>query len=361
MYHKGDGGSPGNQHIFYMKKLTAIAISGGIDSLAAAYLLKKQGHKVIGIHFTTGYEPEPVNIISHIADNLNIKIEILDCHKEFKQKVVDYFIQSYLTGQTPNPCLVCNPLIKFGTMLEFARGLGASCLATGHYVRITKDKHGRFHLLKGVDLKKDQSYFLAFMSQKQLARACFPLGMMTKTEVIKLAKEHELDHFIKQESQDICFIKGKTYGEFIALQKSLIPQPGLIEDIDGNIIGKHKGLHLFTIGQRRGIDLPASEPYYVVRIDRKQNRLVVGFKDSLITSECRVAGINWIDKEPTYPVKVYTRVRYRHKAVLSTLFPDGGNKAIVRFESPQSAITPGQGAVFYRGNEVLGGGWIAKK
>ena len=345
-----------------MKKLTAIAISSGIDSLAAAYLLKKQGHKVIGIHFTTGYETEPVNIISHIADNLNIKIEILDCHKEFKQKVVDYFIQSYLTGQTPNPCLVCNPLIKFGTMLEFARGLGASCLATGHYAGITKDKHGRFHLLKGVDLKKDQSYFLAFMSQKQLARACFPLGMMTKTEVIKLAREHELDHFIKQESQDICFIKGKTYGEFIALQKSFIPQPGLIEDIDGNIIGKHKGLHLFTIGQRRGIDLPASEPYYVVRIDRKQNRLVVGFKDSLITSECRVAGINWINKESrSGGIKVYTRVRYRHKAVLSTLFPDGGNKAIVRFENPQSAITPGQGAVFYRGNEVLGGGWIAKK
>ncbi|MEA3416696.1 MAG: tRNA 2-thiouridine(34) synthase MnmA [Thermodesulfobacteriota bacterium] len=342
-----------------MKKLTAIAISGGIDSLAAACLLKKQGHKVIGIHFTTGYETEPVNIISHIADNLNIKIEILDCHKEFKQKVVDYFIQSYLTGQTPNPCLVCNPLIKFGTMLEFARGLGASCLATGHYARITKDKHGRFHLLKGVDLKKDQSYFLAFMSQKQLASACFPLGMMTKTEIIKLVREHELDHFIKQESQDICFIKGKTYGEFIALQKSFIPQPGLIEDIDGNIIGKHKGLHLFTIGQRRGIDLPASEPYYVVRIDRKQNRLVVGFKDSLITSECRVAGINWINKESRAGgIKVYTRVRYRHKAVLSTLFPDRDNKAIVRFENPQSAITPGQGAVFYRGNEVLGGGWI---
>ncbi|MCK4468400.1 MAG: tRNA 2-thiouridine(34) synthase MnmA, partial [Desulfobacterales bacterium] len=347
---------------FYMKQLTAIAISGGIDSLVAPYLLKKQGHKVIGIHFTTGYETKPVNIISHIADNLNITIEILDCRKEFQQKVVDYFIKSYLAGQTPNPCLVCNPLIKFGTVLEFARRLGASCLATGHYAGITKDKHGRFHLLKGVDLKKDQSYFLAFMSQEQLARACFPLGMMTKTEVIKLAKEHELDHFIKQESQDICFIKGKTYGEFIALQKSLIPQPGLIEDIDGNIIGKHKGLYLFTIGQRRGIDLPASEPYYVVRIDRKQNRLVVGFKDSLITSECRVAGINWINKESRPGgIKVYTRVRYRHKAVLSTLFPDGGNKAVVRFESPQSAITPGQGAVFYRGNEVLGGGWITKK
>lgn len=340
------------------RQLTAIAISGGIDSLVAAYLLKTQGHKVIGIHFTTGYEPEPVNVISHIADKLDISIKVLDCRSEFKQKVVDYFIQSYLTGQTPNPCMVCNPLIKFGTMLEFARRLGASCLATGHYAGITKDKDGRFHLLKGVDPEKDQSYFLAFMSQKQLAHACFPIGMMTKAEVIKLAKDQGLDHFIKQESQDICFIKGKTYGEFIALQKNLIPQTGLIEDIDGNIIGKHKGLHLFTIGQRRGINLPASEAYYVVRIDRKQNRIIVGFKDSLMASECNVTDINWIDKEPTSPVKVYTRVRYRHKAALSILFLDGGNKATVRFENPQEAITPGQGAVFYDGNEVLGGGWI---
>ena len=243
-------------------------------------------------------------------------------------------------------------------MLEFARGLGASCLATGHYAGITKDKDGRFHLLKGIDPDKDQSYFLAFMSQKQLACACFPLGMMTKAKVIKLAKNHGLDYFIKQESQDICFIKGKTYGEFIAMQKSLIPQPGLIEDINGNIIGKHKGMHLFTIGQRRGINLPASEPYYVAKINRRQNRIVVGFKDDLMSSECNVTDINWIYKEPTSTVKVYTRVRYRHKAVLSTLFPDSANKAIVRFETPQSAVTPGQGAVFYRGNEVLGGGWI---
>jgi len=342
-----------------MKQLTAIAISGGIDSLVAAHLLKKQGCKVIGIHFTTGYETDSLNIIYHIADKLDINIEVLDCRREFKQKVVDYFVQSYLTGQTPNPCLVCNPLIKFGVVLEFARGLGASCLATGHYAGITRDKDGRFHLLKGVDSKKDQSYFLAFMTQKQLACACFPLGTMTKAEVIKLAGEHELDHFIKQESQDICFIKGKAYGEFIALQKGLIPQPGLIEDIEGNIIGKHKGMHLFTIGQRRGINIPASEPYYVVKIDRKQNRIVVGFKDSLMASECKVTGINWINKEPMSTAKVYTRLRYRHKPVLSTLFPDNGNKAIVRFEIPQSAITPGQGAVFYNNNEVLGGGWIA--
>ncbi|MEA3428810.1 MAG: tRNA 2-thiouridine(34) synthase MnmA, partial [Thermodesulfobacteriota bacterium] len=348
------------QHIFYMKQqLTAIAISGGIDSLVAAYLLKKQGCKVIGIHFITGYETQSVNIISHIADKLDISIKILDCCKEFKQKVVDYFIQSYMSGQTPNPCLVCNPLIKFGTMLEFARDLGASCLATGHYAGITRDKDGGFHLLKGIDHDKDQSYFLAFMSQKQLAHACFPLGMMTKAKVIKLAKDHGLDHFIKQESQDICFIKGKTYGEFIAMQKNLIPQPGLIEDINGNIIGKHKGMYLFTIGQRRGINLPASEPYYVVRINRKQNRIVVGFKDDLMASECKVTGINWIYKESRPGgIKVYTRLRYRHKAVLSTLFRDDGNKAIIRFETPQSSVTPGQGAVFYIGNEVLGGGWI---
>ena len=356
-----------------MKQLTTVAISGGIDSLVAAYLLKNQGHKVVGIHFITGYETDSAysksgkktsNVsseskISHIADNLNIDIQIVNCHKEFKQNVVDYFIQSYLAGQTPNPCLVCNSLIKFGTILEFSRRLDASCLATGHYVRIKKDRGDRLHLLKGLDQKKDQSYFLAFLSQKQLARACFPLGSMTKTEVVEIAKEKGLDYLAKQESQDICFIKDKRYGEFIAHQKGLTPQAGLIEDINGNIIGKHRGLHLFTIGQRRGINCPGLEPYYVVKIDKKRNRIIVGSKHNLIASACRVIKINWIDKKPASPVKVYTRVRYRHEAALSTLFPGSDDTAVVRFEDPQSSITPGQGAVFYQGEEVLGGGWIA--
>ncbi len=368
-----------------MKKLTAIAISGGIDSLVAAYLLKKQGHNLVGIHFITGYETDkslqnitiafpdsnrkqlstanekPPHKIISIAHKLGINIKIIDCSLEFKNKVVDYFTQSYQIGLTPNPCLVCNPLIKFGSVLAFARKLGASCLATGHYVRISKNDKGRFHLLKGIDTKKDQSYFLAFLSQKQLARACFPLGSMKKTDVEKLAAEKGFNRIIDRESQDICFIKDKTYGEFLALQYNFKPEPGLIEDVNGNILGEHKGLHLFTIGQRRGINCPSSEPYYVVRINQKQNRLVVGCKNDLISSKCSVININWIADTPASPITVHTRVRYRHKAALSTLIPGDDNTAVVKFETPQEAITPGQGAVFYQGDEILGGGWIAEE
>ena len=181
---------------------------------------------------------------------------------------------------------------------------------------------------------------------------------MTKTEVVKLAKKQGLHPIIGKESQDICFIKNKTYGEFLALQPEFEPKPGRIEDVNGNVLGKHNGLHLYTIGQRRGINCPSSAPYYVVHMDMAQNLLVVGLKKDLLSSECTLADINWINKEPASAIKVHTRVRYRSDAVPSTLFPIGRHSATIKFENPQSAITPGQGAVFYQGNEVLGGGWI---
>lgn len=339
-----------------MKQTIAIAVSGGIDSLAAAYLLKKQGHDVIGIHFVTGYEVKaPISLIS---DQLGIAIKTIDCSAGFKADVVDYFTRTYQAGKTPNPCLVCNRSIKFGIILDLARELGASSLATGHYARITKDKANRFHLLRGMDPAKDQSYFLALLSQKELADVCFPLGGMTKSEVIRLANEKGLTPVIKNESQDICFIKSKNYADFLALQPGFISKPGLIEDTKGNILGEHKGLHLFTIGQRRGINCPASEPYYVIRFDTDKNRLIVGFKKDLLSLECRITDVNWINREPDSPLKVFTRLRYRHKAVASTLFPLDKDMAVIRFETPQLAVTPGQGAVFYHGDEVLGGGWI---
>jgi tRNA-specific 2-thiouridylase len=365
-----------------MKQTTAIALSGGIDSLAAAYLLKQQGHHVIGIHFITGFETKAsrhhnnrsikdsdsagflANQESHslkiadIANQLGIPVKIIDLSTDFKLKIVDYFTRTYLAGQTPNPCLVCNPSIKFGTLLSYARKLGASHLATGHYAGISADSNGRFHLLRGIDKKKDQSYFLAFMTQKQLARACFPLGKMTKSDVRRLAKEKGLRPEIKKESQDICFIKDNKYGDFLLQQQDFKAKPGDIVDIGGNILGRHNGLHLFTIGQRRGINCPASEPYYVVRIDIKQNRLIVGLKKDLLSSSCRVSKINWIIEKPSSPLDVDTRVRYRHGAVRSRLIPDGETSATIIFETPQSAVTPGQGAVFYKDDEVIGGGWI---
>jgi len=217
-----------------MKRLTAIAISGGVDSVTAAYLLKKQGHKLIGIHFITGYETKPTyhtNIkdpanqetnsyatipsrtknyicqnVSKLAEQLGICIEIIDCSAEFKKKVVDNFIQTYMDGKTPNPCMVCNSSIKFGTVLDFARKMEAAHIATGHYARVTKDRKNRYRLLKGIDPQKDQSYFLALLKQKQLANICFPLGNLTKSEVLKISKEKELQAIVNKESQDICFI-----------------------------------------------------------------------------------------------------------------------------------------------------------
>ncbi|MFC1812953.1 tRNA 2-thiouridine(34) synthase MnmA [Thermodesulfobacteriota bacterium] len=365
-----------------MKPLTAIAVSGGIDSLVAAYLLKNECHEVIGIHFLTGYEAlnldptkKPVSVsphapgvstakeetrrsADHISNQLGIRVELLDCSTEFNKTVVDYFTQTYQAGRTPNPCLVCNPRIKFGTVLSFAEKLGASRLATGHYARLNRDGQGRFHLLRGIDKKKDQSYFLAMMTQSKLAGACFPLGDMTKSEVVDLARDKGLHPVKRAESQDICFIKGNRYGEFLSTRSGFEPEPGIIEDVNGDILGEHQGLHLFTIGQRRGINCPAAEPYYVVRIDKTKNRLVVGYKKDLLSSECRIVNINWIIQKPDSPIKVQTRVRYRHIAAPSTLIPVDAGTAVVRFKTPQSALTPGQGAVFYRDDEVLGGGWI---
>jgi tRNA-specific 2-thiouridylase len=351
-----------------MKQTTAVAISGGVDSLMAACLLKEQGHHIIGIHFVTGFETassdrqHPNETISHrildIGTQLGITVKIVDIRSEFKDKIVAYFIRSYQSGRTPNPCMRCNPTIKFGTILTHAKKLGAQILATGHYARTERDKSGRYHLFKGADKKKDQSYFLARLTHRQLASSRFPLGEINKSAIIRMAQQKGLRPVYRKESQDICFIRHDSYGKFLSQQEGFEPQPGFIEDVNGRVIGKHNGLHLFTIGQRRGINCPAPEPYYVVRLDPGRNCLIVGAKKDLLSSECRVVDINWIGEEPPAPMDMYTRVRYRSREVASTVLPQDKQAAIVRFKNPQPAVTPGQGAVFYRGDEILGGGWI---
>ena len=351
-----------------MKQTTAVAISGGVDSLMSAYFIKEQGQHVIGIHFITGFETpslsvqnpaaNKINNILEIGEQLGIPVEIVDVRTEFKEKIIDYFTRTYQRGRTPNPCMQCNPSIKFGTILDHALKLGARKLATGHYARIKEGPNGRFHLLKGLDSKKDQSYFLARLTRQQLAKACFPLGELKKEDVKKMAAQKGLHPVTPAESQDICFIKHDAYGDFLIRQIGLKVEPGLVEDMAGKVIGNHKGLHLFTVGQRRGINCPAAEPYYVVRLDTGRNRLIVGSKNDLLALECKITDINWIDGKPDSPVDVFTRVRYRSKEVPSTVFPQDGHKAIVRFQTPQSAVTPGQAAVFYKGDEIMGGGWI---
>jgi len=340
-----------------MNPTTAVAISGGVDSLMAAYLLKQQGHHVIGIHFLTGFESKPLNIEA-VAEQVGIPCRIIDIGSAFKEKVVDYFVKTYLDGKTPNPCLVCNPSIKFELIFEYARSLGATQIATGHYARINRSIDGRYHLLRGVDQVKDQSYFLAFLNQKLLARAHFPLGSICKNDVRQMAAARGMQPAASNESQDVCFIKGQSYGDFLMQKTEFKPVAGDIVNQKGVILGRHPGLHLFTIGQRRGINIPATEPYYVLRLDRKNNRLVVGCKADTLSRQCRVEKLNWIQPTPAKPVRVHTRVRYRHRAVPSMLYPSGHSEAIVRFDQPQSAVAPGQGAVFYKGEEVLGGGFI---
>jgi tRNA-specific 2-thiouridylase len=357
---------------------TAVALSGGIDSLVTAAMLRERGDDLIGLHFLNGYEAPfsaAATTFSARADiasvserirarlirmtaPLQIPIHIVDLRSEFKRRVVDYFVRTYQSGQTPNPCLICNPSIKYGILMDKAKSLGASLLATGHYARIRSCGTGRMQLFRGKDSRKEQSYFLARLTQEQLAMAVMPLGDYTKDQTRHIAREKGLVPAASQESQDICFIRSGDYGEFLKRQPGFSSRPGPIEDIEGRRIGRHGGLHQFTIGQRRGIGCPASEPYYVVRLDTERNCLVVGFERHLRTRSFRVSQINWIARQPSAPRDISVRIRYRHPAVEARLKPLDHQCAEVLFNTAQSAVSPGQGAVFYQGDEVLGGGWI---
>lgn len=347
-----------------MKRTIAVAVSGGVDSMIAAHILKQDDPNVFGLHFLTGFETAPAGRSARsaqsIGEQLGIPVHVVDVSADFKRNVVDYFSATYLAGETPNPCVVCNPSIKFGVLLRHSQGLGAEHLATGHYAIVRQDAAGRYRLFKGADDRKDQSYFLARLTHAQLARACFPLGSLTKTEVREIAARNGLQPAVTDESQDVCFIKTGSYAEFIATLGGPPAEPGLIETTGGEIIGRHKGLHAFTVGQRRGIDCPAAEPYYVVRVDTARNRLIVGRKKDLLTAECYVTRINWVAPPPEVPFHALVRVRYRTPETPATVIPLSADTARVRFDSPQAAVTPGQAAVFYDGDEVLGGGFISR-
>ena len=356
-----------------MKTTVAVALSGGLDSAVAAALLKKEGHQVLGIHFKTGYERAPVESglstppasvhlsTRRISERIGMPLEVVDLSEDFEKEVVLYFVNAYRAGQTPNPCMVCNERIKFGMILERARALGASHLATGHYARKEANSKGLFSLLKGVDHVKEQSYFLARLTQEQLKQIIFPLGNYTKRQVREMARAWELESYHERESQELCFVKNDSYKEFLSRSAGLTGKPGPIVTTAGETIGSHRGLHNYTVGQRRGINVPGSAPYYVIRLDNESNRLVVGFKNELAAKECLVTDINWIEGEPPGgSISVQTRIRYRHKEAESLLLPVDRNTAKISFSEAQNAITPGQAAVFYQGERVLGGGWILR-
>jgi tRNA (5-methylaminomethyl-2-thiouridylate)-methyltransferase (EC 2.1.1.61) len=350
----------------------AVAMSGGVDSSAAAALLKQKGYEVIGVtmRIWTGETPfedgprhgcygpgeaEDIEDARKVARTLGIPFYVFDLSQEYKTEVLDYFYQEYLLGRTPNPCVKCNHKVKFGALVKktLDSGLDFDYFATGHYARVKYDESRRRYLLKRArDVTKDQTYFLFALSQEQLGQSLFPLGSYTKGEVRKVAQALGLDIDRKLESQD--FIIG-GYFPFVAAAA----QPGPILDRQGNVLGQHSGIPFYTIGQRKGLGISAGKPLYVTAINQKRNAIVVGAKEEIYRDELTASELNWIAIEQLQqPIKVNAKIRYHHKEAEAVVAPLDEDKIRVKFKDPQMAITPGQAIVFYDGDTVVGGGTI---
>jgi len=344
-----------------MQFSVGVAMSGGVDSSVTARLLKNMGHDVHGF-FMALAQPDleqQVDRVKKVAGHVKIPLTVVDLADEFKETVLDYFTQSYFRGKTPNPCIICNPRIKFGRLLQEILAAGCERMATGHYARIVQNTNGSVHLLKGLDPQKDQSYFLHRLTQQQLGRIFMPLGEYTKKNVYKMAAELGISQVHGAESQDVCFLKGQDLNSFMSRFSPKGKGEGLIVTLDGKEVGLHNGIHCFTVGQRKGLSIPDATPYYVVSLDPEKNEVVVGKKQDLWKKQLQVKEVNWIaGKEPELDRDFLTKIRYRHAGAAARVgLPD---KKIypVRFHEPQLAVTPGQFAVFYEGDEVMGGGEI---
>jgi tRNA-specific 2-thiouridylase len=341
------------------KKRIMVAMSGGVDSSVSAALLLQQGHEVQGMTMRVWDGPVDVAVDARrVADQLGIPFHLVDLREEFQQRVVKPFCSEYLQGRTPNPCVLCNQAFKFRLLLEQAQALGAEQLATGHYVRVLQ-RDGRYLLAKGRSAHKDQSYFLFTLTQAQLSRVCFPLGEMDKDQVRAKASELGLSVAGKSDSQDICFIPDGDYIGFLEGQCATDDLGGEIVHVDGQVLGRHAGTYRYTVGQRRGLGLAWTEPLFVVRIDAALRQVVVGERRHLDVGELIVSDCNWIIAEPSEPLRCRVRIRYRHQEAPATVTVLGEGRCRVVFDAPEKGITPGQAAVFYEDDLVLGGGWIA--
>ena len=337
-----------------------VALSGGVDSAVTAALLIEQGYEVIGVHMRllSGAEHESSDgDARQVAHELGIEFHSLDCREEFDRVIVQNFCAEYVSGRTPNPCILCNRYMKFGYLLQVADELGVDFLATGHYARI--DHSGDLPVLRrGHDRKKDQSYFLFTLTAEQLKRVMFPLESTTKEQVKEVAKRINLSARHKAESQDVCFIPDNDYVSFLKKQTLTLPQGGNIVHVDGKVLGRHGGTYHYTIGQRKGLGIGWSEPLYVVSIDVAKNQVVVGEKQFLETTELVVNDVIWSQLSTDKQLRVDCRIRYRHNEAMATVTIDDQDRVRVVFEQPQIGVTPGQSAVFYQDDAVIGGGWI---
>lgn len=344
-----------------MKKKVLIGMSGGVDSSTSAAMLIERGYEVVGatLKLTESEDESFIDDAKKVAEKLGIKHVVLDFRKEFAEKVEDYFANEYLNGRTPNPCAVCNFEIKFGLMLDYALSIGCDFLATGHYANIVHDSETGKWLLKKTDSKKDQSYFLYRLNQHQLSHAIFPLAGLEKTKVREIAEKFDLPVAYKSESQDICFVKGETHYEFIKRYKKIEPKPGNFINEEGKILGPHKGMINYTVGQRRHLGIALGEHAYVKKIDASSNSIVLGNKESGKATYLFADNMNLIliDSIPEEGLKAFAKIRSRASEVLCKIYP--GEKVKVVFENPIYFPAPGQSIVFYDDNGfVIGGGFI---
>lgn len=368
----------------------AVAMSGGVDSSAAAALLKEQGHELVGftmqlwnqrrgVSVDENGDPLPSRCCSlddvydarRVAEGLGIPFYVLNLENEFETSVIEPFVQSYLEGETPIPCVACNSRLKFASLDKMAVSLGCDKVATGHFARVEYDEIvGRYRLFRGRNHWKDQSYFLWELTQDQLSRAYFPLGGMRKEDVREIACDANLYTAEKKESQEICFVPDGKYSEFIDRylvhegRTDDLPSGGNIVNTAGETVGSHTGIHRYTIGQRRGLGIASEKPLYVLQIEKAKNQIIVGEDIELDTVEFNGKGVNWValDK-PTKPIRAAVKVRYRHDPAPATVHAMPGDSARIVFDEPQRAITPGQATIFYdieTLEEVIGGGWIVK-
>ena len=338
-----------------------VALSGGVDSAVAAATLIEQGWQVRGVHLLLTVKPGDSTSLDLLCKFLGIECVQVDFRQEFNTRIISYFSALYRAGKTPNPCVRCNEQIKFGELLRVIRSWGYNYLATGHYARIERNSFGIAALLQGLDTLKDQSYFLHRLKSEVLNSVIFPLGRLTKIQVKEKSVTLGLDRFLpSQESQELCFINGK-YTDFInQLGEDGLACPGPMVNRQGDVLGRHRGLAYYTVGQRQGLGVPGPAAYYVLEIIPELNQLVIGFKDELKATALEVEDINWLIPPPTEPLPAKVRLRFRHPGVDGLISPFGPRDARVFLDVPQTAITPGQAAVFYRGEQVLGGGWIVR-